>query len=825
MVQYIITLSKYFICIFMALYTLECFLTFRYKSEKEVKSIYSKQIVLILLFQFSSFLPICLKCGDLKYLLYYIGVQALLLTVVEAFPLLVPKASRLLINNAAMLIGVGFVILVRLDFDSAFKQLIIAVISFVLGAGILFVKIKVGRLKINYYYFAAAGFLLLLMVYLWGAVTNGSKLSVSVFGLSFQASEFVKILFVFFAAGSLYSNSGIKNLIITSLIAAAHVLMLVLSTDLGAALIFFVTYILMIYIATRNRLYLILGALSGCGCCVIGYKLFRHVRIRVLAYLDPFAVIDNEGYQITQSLFAINGGGLFGRGLFNGSPYSVPYVETDFIFSAIAEELGFIFSLCLILVCVSTFLMFVNISFGFMDSYYRLSAIGLGIVYIFQVFLNVGGNTGFIPLTGVTLPLVSCGGSSIMATIFTICIVQGLYATKPEYKATEENNRIVRGINRRQSGIILRIAFAFSVIFILLIGHLSTYMAVKNEDLFNNPYNPIQRLEAKNNIRGKIYSKDYDVLAETVIDLNSAEYRVYPYGRMFSHIVGYNIESKSGIEQLFNYYLTISNEPLSKKIVAEIDSTKTMGDSVVTTLDVSLQKVAYDAMGTFVGSVIISDPKTGDILAVVSKQDFNPETLEEEFKLLDSDKEADVLSNKAFRKQYENITLLKSDKLKKKLPEGFSAVSFSKVKNDTVTECVTPFELNIMTQAVANEGVLMEPRLVSAVINSKGNSVKKNKVSKYGRLYSKSTVEELTEFFGNETVKKWNSKYKESAYEIACITGGIRDGAGTDFSYFSGYGNYQDTSLCITVVLEGLGGNEIYAMNIAKKIFDTSFTR
>ena len=138
-------------------------------------------------------------------------------------------------------------------------------------------------------------------------------------------------------------------------------------------------------------------------------------------------MIDSAGYQITQSLFAISSGGWFGLGLYKGTPDSIPFVEADFVFSAIAEELGIIFAVCLILICVSSFIMMMNISAHLTDKFYQLTAFGLGITYIFQIFLTIGGGTKFIPLTGVTLPLVSYGGSSILTTLILFSVTEGLY--------------------------------------------------------------------------------------------------------------------------------------------------------------------------------------------------------------------------------------------------------------------------------------------------------------------------------------------------------------------------------------------------------------
>ena len=186
----------------------------------------------------------------------------------------------------------------------------------------------------------------------------------------------------------------------------------------------------MVFVATRNYLYLLLGVGSGALASVLAYRLFAHVRVRVLAFRDPFGYIDTAGYQIAQSLFAIGTGGWFGMGIYQGQPTAIPFVEEDSIFSAIAEEWVLLFALCLILVCLSCFLMFMNIATKQKDDFYRLVAVGIGVTYIFQIFLTIGGGTRFIPLTGVTLPLVSYGGSSVLSTIIMFAIIEGLYVVR-----------------------------------------------------------------------------------------------------------------------------------------------------------------------------------------------------------------------------------------------------------------------------------------------------------------------------------------------------------------------------------------------------------
>ena len=209
-------------------------------------------------------------------------------------------------------------------------------------------------------------------------------------------------------------------------------MILVLSRDLGGALIFFIVYLMMLYVATKKALYLVGGLSAGGVASVLAYRLFAHVRVRVLAWKAPLSVANDEGYQICQSLFAIGTGGFFGLGLYQGMPNKIPVVEQDFVFAAIAEEMGILFALCLILVCASCFLMFLNIAMQMKNMFYKLVALGLGTVYGFQVFLTIGGVTKFIPSTGVTLPLVSYGGSSVLSTLILFGIIQGLYILRED---------------------------------------------------------------------------------------------------------------------------------------------------------------------------------------------------------------------------------------------------------------------------------------------------------------------------------------------------------------------------------------------------------
>ena len=232
---------------------------------------------------------------------------------------------------------------------------------------------------------------------------------------------------------------------ITTIVAAFHVLIFVISKDLGAALIIFVVYLVMLYVATKQPLYIAAGLGAGSLAAVAAYYLFNHVRVRVLVWQDPFTVYDQGGYQVAQSLFAIGTGSWFGTGLFQGKAEAIPVADEDFIFSAISEEMGLIFALCMIMICLSCYVMFLNIAMQLRNYFYKLVALGLGTCYIFQTFITIGGVTKFIPSTGVTLPLVSYGGSSVFSTLIMFAVIQGLYILR------EDEERDLERKKQRQS--------------------------------------------------------------------------------------------------------------------------------------------------------------------------------------------------------------------------------------------------------------------------------------------------------------------------------------------------------------------------------------
>ena len=440
MVNLILELSKYVMIFLMAVYTWANFRYFSFPDRERKLRLCARQNHVMFFMHFLAYMTLFLKAEDEKtsglLAAFYAAQAVFFLVYIFLTRRFYRNVSRILVNNTCMLLAVGLIMLSRLSMfradplDKALKQFVIICGAAVVSWLIPWIMERFWQIYKFQWIYAAVGILALLAVWIGGDESFGAQLSFTIGGISIQPSEFVKLTFVLFTASMFYQSTELKQVCITTAAAAVHVLILVLSKDLGGALILFVSYVLMLFIATGKKLYLFGGIGLGCGAAAAAFGLFDHVKRRVAAWKNPWADIDNTGYQITQSLFAIGTGGWFGMGLCLGMPGKIPVVEKDFIFAAIGEEFGGIFAVCLLLICLGCFIQFMMIASRMQAMFYKLIAFGLGIQYVTQVFLTVGGVTKFIPSTGVTLPFVSYGGSSIVSTFMLFAMIQGLYIIK-----------------------------------------------------------------------------------------------------------------------------------------------------------------------------------------------------------------------------------------------------------------------------------------------------------------------------------------------------------------------------------------------------------
>ncbi|MDP8924138.1 MAG: FtsW/RodA/SpoVE family cell cycle protein, partial [Chloroflexota bacterium] len=350
----------------------------------------------------------------------------------------VPFADQLLLPLVAAICALGQIVVSRLVPELAVRQSLWVGVGVTALLGVVTVLPGLGWLRRYRYTWAAVGTLLVLSTFVLGIDPNGSgaRLWLGAGGVYFQPSEVFKVLLVVFFAAYLddyrelltYAGPRIGPLTLPPLpyltpllgMLTLALLVVVLQRDLGAALLFFGVFLALLYAASGRALYVVLGlALFMLGATLL-YQLFDHVQLRVDIWLDPWSRAERGGFQVVQGLTALAAGGLFGTGLDYGYPEYVPAAHTDFVIAAIGEELGLAGALAVVALYMLVVHRGFHIALATRDSFAGLLAVGLTAVVGIQALVILGGTLKLMPLTGVTLPLLSYGGSSILANFILL---------------------------------------------------------------------------------------------------------------------------------------------------------------------------------------------------------------------------------------------------------------------------------------------------------------------------------------------------------------------------------------------------------------------
>lgn len=458
------------------------------------------------------------------------------------------------------------------------------------------------------------------------------------------------------------------------------------------------------------------------------------------------------------------------------------------------------------------------------------------------------------------------------------------------------------------------ITYLFVALFLALILYFVYFEAIKSETFINSSYNKRQDLFAKTVERGDILDRNGTVLAETKVDAAGNETRNYPYGRTFSHVVGYATNGKAGLESYANLKLLRSHIFFTEKLKNEFQNEKSPGDALYTTLDATLQQTAFDALGDHEGAVVVLEPATGKILAMVSKQDYNPNTIKEDWESITSeDNEESVLLNRATQglyppgstfkifttleyirenPDYESYTYTCNGKFTKDdttihcynndvhgeedLRSSFAnscnssyanigitldADSFNKTcdsllfneklpypyiskqssfhrKADATTSdiiesaigqgetLVTPLHMALVTSAIANDGVLMNPYLIDHISNVNGDLVESYEPSEYGTLLTEEEAKIMQELMQAVVEEGTGRKLSGQSYTAAGKTGSAEfsDYDDKSHAWFVGYAHKEGKEdIALAVVVEEAGSGSAYAVPTAKKIFDVYY--
>lgn len=413
--------------------------------EKSMVRSQTKANLLLFLFEFLSLsLAMIFNIKNLSNVDFYTYLAILVVTLLTSFLVdRFTKSDNILLLIVNMLFSIGVAIIYRLDPKLGRRQLqfyLVGVTLFFMTYFILKFYKKWDKLILFYVGISIVLFLITLVfgTNLYGAknwIIIGNKFSI-------QPSEFIKVPLAFFIA-SFYTNFNKISLkpfgrYFMNFIIYIFIGFLFLQKDLGTALIFFGVLILSQFVYEKDRKLIFINMFFMVIGSIVAYFLFGHVRIRVATWLDPWSDIDATGYQITQALFATASGGLFGTGIGLGRPDYIPVAESDFIFSAICEEMGIFMGIGVVLLFMILVYRAIKISLTQQNKFYSVLAFCIGILFALQTFIILGGVLKLIPLTGVTLPFISQGGSSMLAGFILLGCLQ--YCGE-EIREGENNDR------------------------------------------------------------------------------------------------------------------------------------------------------------------------------------------------------------------------------------------------------------------------------------------------------------------------------------------------------------------------------------------------
>ncbi|MGH2398395.1 MAG: FtsW/RodA/SpoVE family cell cycle protein, partial [bacterium] len=565
-----------------------------------------------------------------------------------------PRHDPLILPIVAVLTSLGLAEIYRLAPDFVFRQ----AIWIVLGAGLLIITVMLARdaFRLARYRFLTAilGLLFLVSALVFGTERDGIRQWIEIGQVSFQPSEIVKVLLVLFFASYLAEHRPVLSrhipiaLQLRALGPVAVVLvfslaLLAVQRDFGAAMLYFTIVVVMLY-ATTGRFDIVAAAaavfVAGAAALV---QFLPHVRGRFEIWLDPWADAAGRGYQLVQSLFGLGSGGLTGRGLGLGHPELVPAAHTDFISVAIGEELGFVGTVALVLLFMLLVERGFRIALRAPTFFTRLLAVGSATVLGVQSVVILAGTIRLVPLTGITLPFVSYGGSSIVSNFILLGLLLGVgshAAGSPLPRPTDHRPMFA-------------LAAVFTGLFLAVLGVCAYWQVAKADELTMDSRNPRLIFAERKIHRGTIFDRRMRPIAVTETD-GEKFVRRYPEGALLGHVTGYRSErlGKTGLElKLDRYLLGFTRKPLLDALRDRLTGRAPRGLDAVLTIDARLQRMAAEALGSRRGAVVAIDPRDGAVLAMVSQPGYDPHAIEAQWPAL-QDAPGSPLLNRATSGEY-----------------------------------------------------------------------------------------------------------------------------------------------------------------------------
>lgn len=570
------------------------------------------------------------------------------------------QADPILLPLVFFLSGFGLVLTTRLA-PPAFviRQQFWLIIATTLLLVVTLVPKNLNWLRRYKYTWLMGGLLLLAATLGFGVNPSGygARLWLQIGNIYFQPSEPLKLLLIVFLAAYLADRRRqlIEVKAYIGRVAVPHlsyfgpmllmwgfsIVLLIWQRDLGAALLFFGTFLGMLYLATgeeKRYIWTGVGLLLAAG--VMGYYLFDVVRLRVDAFLNPWLDPGGRSFQIVQSLLAFASGGFLGQGLGQGLPTAIPVVHTDFVFAAIGEEYG-LWGAVGVLVCFAVLVSRAfRIALRAKSGFEQLLAGGIGVMFGLQILIITAGTLKLLPLTGVTLPFVSYGGSSLVTSfvMIGILLVVADHSSSPSYLSPARplsppmpHYRLGRGL---------------MVGFLIIAGGLIFWQILVAPFLIARDDNPRPIIAAQKVHRGRLLAAGGIPLAETMVGEDGLTKRRYPYPHLSSVTGFYSIRyGAGGTEAIFDPVLRgVAGQPEQDLWLNELLHRPLQGDDVTLTVNLPAQLVADEMLGEREGAVVVLDLQTGAILVMSSHPTYDPNRLDEQWNVLRDDERAPLLN-------------------------------------------------------------------------------------------------------------------------------------------------------------------------------------
>lgn len=642
-----------------------------------------------------------------------------------------PERDPYLLPSAALLSGWGMLSIWRLDEVFGIRQIIWLSVSVFVLLVALYLPQNLNFLRQHKYVLLSGGLLITALTLFFGTnpLGAGPRLWLGCCGVYFQPSEPLKLLLVIYLSAYLadrvYINFSFLRsaLLIPALVVTGLALLLLfVQRDLGTASIFIFIFTIIIFIVTGKRRILLSAGIFLIAALVIGYFFIDIIRIRVEGWLNPWNDPSGNSYQIIQSLLAFANGGIFGRGLGVGSPLLVPVAISDFIFAAIAEETGLVGTLGLLGLIGLILARGLIASLRAADHFRRYLAAGIVAYLGIQSLLIIGGNLRLLPLTGVTLPFVSYGGSSLLTSYIALFILLVISNREDnEEPAPLQNPRPYTTL----AGILTLGLFASALT-------AAWWAIIRAPDLLNRTDNPRRAIADRYVLRGKLLDRNNEPINITTGE-SGIYTRVYLYSDL-APVTGYThpVYGQAGLEYTLDDYLRgLQGNPASLIWWDRLlYGTPPPGLDVRLSLSLALQTKADELLGKHTGSIILMNAKTGEILVMASHPGYDPNKLDEEGAELSQDetsplvnravqglypiedllisllyKDKSKLNNFDISKYYEEIGLYNAPALN--MPLGLSGL-----EKDTR---VSPLQVSLIAAALSNDGIKPVPRIAMAV--------------------------------------------------------------------------------------------------------------